>query len=326
MLIASYTSISAQSYVYLYAITDLQAGRLDKAKKDVDVIWNNEKYKNDVGAWYAAARTYYAIGEASKDPDSKFRLLDTNWLKKGQEAADYCRKIDSNRTWELSLNELQHIKNNNGNNTMVTKPGLKAYKGNFPMVGIKQLVKKYTGEVEYYYRDAPNGERIYEDTFSFKYNNNRIGDSYYYYVSGRFKNDIQVGTWHFNENGFEITITFNDEGIPCGDFNVNNEYVGQFEDGHLKELKCSKAWGYYNEHGKANGKWVIRTPKSPVSTVVFRNGVCPEPYYFERATGDKTSIPEWVLNIPRNERVYAYNYLRNCLFRSTPKWYFEIKY
>lgn len=199
--------------------------------------------------------------------------------------------------------------------------GLKSYKGSFTMRA--PWGGSYTGDVEYYYRDAPNGERIYEDTFYF------ICYEQSFYASGRFKNDKQVGTWHFSDNNSRAIITFDENGVPNGPFELklgSVPYTGRFTNGYMKELKYSTVWGYFNENGKPDGEWIISSAKSPVSRISFNNGICTKPYYFENSTGDKKSIPDWVIELPRKERLYLYGKLRGCLFRSTPKHYFQVQY
>lgn len=202
--------------------------------------------------------------------------------------------------------------------------GLKSYKGRFTMRA--PWGGSYTGDVEYYYRDAPNGERIYEDTFYFMC----YEQSKYFYASGRFKNDKQVGTWHFSDYDSRAIITFDENGVPDGPFELkfgsSQGYTGRFTNGYMKELKYSTVWGYFNENGKPNGEWIISSVKSPVSRITFNNGVCTKPYYFEYSTGDKKSIPDWVIELPRKERYYLYGKLIGCLFRSTPKHYFQVQY
>jgi hypothetical protein len=236
-------------------------------------------------------------------------------------------KIDATSYIERDIKEQEAIRLNKG---------LKQYKGNFKMYS-PLTREELVGEATYYYRDAPNGERIYEDTFSFIYYEGQYSyidysgkSARYYRVSGNYRNNKQVGTWYFGGKENHVKITFNDEGIHDGPYEIqyNNvkKYSGVFTNGYLKELQSSTMWGYFNSAGKPTGTCMIYARKSPVGRVVFENGYCVNPYYFENSTGDKKDIPEWVIKMPRNERLSVYYILGEYLLRSTPKHYFSVKY
>ena len=256
-------------------------------------------------------------------------LLKSVWLRQELLWNDICSYIEP-CNGNFIINATGYIQKANDEKAAIqASKGLKSYKGKYPMrtpsIGEKE------GDVEYYYRNAPDGQRIYEDTFIYKYQDLQTG--YYYNVTGRFKNNKQVGLWHFVSNDYRVSITFNEEGIPDGAFDYQYEdryktskYSGKFVNGYMKELNCNTSWGYFNEYGKPNGEWVITSRNSPVSRVIYENGVCTKPYYFENRTGDKKSIPEWVIELPRKERMLIHGYLRQCLFRDTPRHYFSVNY
>ena len=217
----------------------------------------------------------------------------------------------------------------------IAKNGLKSYYGGFSL----KTKCNHEGTAEYYYRDAPNGERIYEDTFSFR---SFKDDDYYYYANGFFKNNKQVGIWRFREeNGcfgdehqFIIKITLNNDGILDGPFEITESkrlsdgslklldtYTGTYDEGRLVELKCKKIKGHYNRSGKPIGTWKIDMNGSPTRLEFDQNGHCTnyQQYYIDSQTGSKKTwwVPEHVFNAIDHTYIDVRNIIARQLFRET---------
>ena len=261
---------------------------------------------------YVGTRTYGIYGWTKRNNKTKPEMAIPDSVCKF--------KIKATSHIQKRLDSVANIMNNKG---------LSLYRGDYPWKTSHFLFK---GTAEYYYRESANGERIYEDHFSFRYNNK---DNYwnYLYISGNFKNDKQVGTWNYTEHkGYIITIHFNDDGILDGEFiikrkvyspyndseSIITEYSGKFKDSYLYELDCSSCSGKFNKNGRPIGKWRIYSSDSPVSNIEFNSSGGCSGYYFDSRTGDKKIIPSKAIDLPRDERRNVMSILNDLLFRSSP--------
>ena len=102
--------------------------------------------------------------------------------------------------------------------------GLKTYQGDYTM-RFGGVFSEISGKASYQYKDAPDGTRIYEGDFRFETERPRYGG--WRMVTGKFKNDRQIGKWVWtsklgNSSGVDevelCIITFDDSGIPHGEY------------------------------------------------------------------------------------------------------------
>ena len=94
-------AVFAQSLNVQSAMTERKRGYYNKAKKYIDMACEHEDTKNEAKTWYYAALIYSQIGEESKNPKSKYKDLDAEWLDKTYNAAMRCKELDKEGDYEL---------------------------------------------------------------------------------------------------------------------------------------------------------------------------------------------------------------------------------
>lgn len=100
----------------------------------------------------------------------------------------------------------------------------KTYEGPYPAFDFP----KNGGKAKYQYIENYDGSRIFDGDFEYQTNGLK--------VKGQFKNDYQVGQWHFIGDNHTITINFNTNGYPDGEFVIYEIDNYLFYDND--ELKC----------------------------------------------------------------------------------------
>lgn len=274
--------------------------------------------------------------------------------KLAKELVEYYREKKDN----LKVIEIQDIlddcaMHNNPNGTVIAKDdgirhGKKKYKGQFSISGLgfyKSSTR--TGTAIYEYNDAPDGTRIFEGSFYYIYKERYLSDE----VTGVYLNNRQVGTWKWDsernekEDGIEVTINFNKNGILDGPFEYvwgpystfeNGDksivlyrelYKGEYQAGKLKHLWYFsrkdevEAEGDFSTvyPGTPVGKWKIRRSNRSVTIEFDNQGRPATAYYFDPSTGDKHSVSLWFYECPKEVYKYANNTIRMHCYRDTPK-------
>ncbi len=229
------------------------------------------------------------------------------------------------------------------NNFISAQSGnLKTYNGEFHMhgFGYSSEIKKVTGIATYYYRDAPDGTRIFEGDFSFECEH-RYEEKMKYEVNGSFKNNKQIGKWGWRRTGYqnsiyveeECTINFDENGVLNGAFDLwigsdtNNRdrwMKGVFENGKIasisyKLLDYVTAEGRYNKDGEPMGKWSVTGTDVPPNYVLNYDayGRCLDAYYIDQSTGDKKRI--LIRDSPDRIYMRVSGAVSRRIFRSTPE-------
>lgn len=274
--------------------------------------------------------------------------------KLAKELVEYYREKKDN----LKVIEIQDIlddcaTHNNPNGTVIAKDdgirhGKKKYKGQFSISGLGFYNSSTrTGTAIYEYNDAPDGTRIFEGSFYYIYKERYLSDE----VTGVYLNNKQVGTWKWDsernekEDGIEVTINFNENGILDGPFEyvwgpystfengdksivLSRElYKGEYKAGKLKHLWYFsrkdevEAEGDFSTvyPGTPVGKWKIRRSNRSVTIEFDNQGRPATAYYFDPSTGDKHSVSLWFYECPKEVYKYANNTIRMHCYRDTPK-------
>lgn len=217
---------------------------------------------------------------------------------------------------------------------------LKTYSGEFVMQGFGTIggsaKAKVEGNAIYHYRNAPDGTRIFEGSFSFSDGKGRT-------VQGEFKNDKQVGRWVWkretastNDNS-RCIIVFDDNG-RVNDFNIweggnmnDNEQLIQKQ--YWVQASCSagdvcyvmyhdnvvEMNGSVSVYGRPTGYWNLagkRIPTGKCKLFYDYHGTRGDGYYIDETTGDKkpfsSDYPNFILTYKVKGEIMA------RVFRSTP--------
>lgn len=206
---------------------------------------------------------------------------------------------------------------------------LKTYNGDFDLKGFGFNGGAISGIANYQYKDASDGSRIFEGSFSFQNHD-------YDYAKGYFKNDKQVGRWtwdSYNHNNDDVShseINFNENGIPIA-FDIyigprnkpKRSYLsGTFENGKLvslsyKDNRIVKCDGKYNAEGKPIGDWHVEDGSHFIVMSFDDFGKLIKSGYRDDRTGDwinATSQYPYELYSYVIDRIKNGNFLRSTSF------------
>ena len=335
-------------------------------------IGQSKKYQNIAPDWMAKVQSaVMRCNELDNNGEYEKDLADINYstmymqcveLNKSGKCADavekaekalayYIQKGDTGKKLELEgiiegcgSNSQGELSSGNEN----IKRGDKRYNGEFSIAGVGfSNSGTQKGNAQYYYKDALDGTRIYEGEFLYTFEDRYNSDI----VKGTYLNNRQVGTWKWysdrneKEDGIEVTINFNKNGILDGPFEYvwgpystfeNGDksivlerelYKGEYQAGKLKHLRYfSRKDGIEAEGdfstvypGTPVGKWKIRRSNRSVTIEFDNQGRPATAYYFDPSTGDKHSVSLWFYECPKEVYKYANNTIRMHCYRDTPK-------
>lgn len=335
-------------------------------------IGQSEKYQNIAPDWMAKVQSaVMRCNELDNNGEYEKDLADINYstmymqcveLNKSGKCADAVEKAEKALAYYIQKGdtgkkiELEGIIEGCGSNSQGElssgneniKRGDKRYNGEFSISGIGfSNSGTQKGNAQYYYKDALDGTRIYEGEFLYTFKDRYNSDI----VKGTYLNNRQVGTWKWysdrneKEDGIEVTINFNENGILDGPFEYvwgpystfeNGDksivlerelYKGEYQAGKLKHLRYfSRKDGIEAEGdfstvypGTPVGKWEIRRSNRSVTIEFDNQGRPATAYYFDPSTGDKHSVSLWFYECPKEVYKYANNTIRMHCYRDTPK-------
>ena len=142
-LIVAGITAAAQNVNVQSAAMDLRKGYISKAKEEIDKACVNPETKDNAKTWYYAALVYRKIGEESEKPNSKYKDLDRDWIKKTLTAAKRCIELDNEREYTKQMSETVDLfekklsqaptstKPTTNNTTEIYKNGYETYKNKY---------------------------------------------------------------------------------------------------------------------------------------------------------------------------------------------------
>ena len=240
----------------------------------------------------------------------------------------------------------------------VSAQTLKMYKGEFPLrvysgPGLENYDGKQIGYTEYEYKDAPDGSRIYEGSFHYTHNE-KESDYYKKVVTGNFYNNKQVGKWEwctkdrwYDQNKIAkivyVSIIFDSNSVADGRFVIFSQNNGRHRYLYFRDISGVFTKGkitslsYYSDKDKVTakgkysafdlgtpiGKWTISGKDVPDGEVVLefdnQGRFIKQPVYYDKSTGDKHYVSDWICNYPKEIYNRVINTVERHCYRDTEK-------
>lgn len=222
--------------------------------------------------------------------------------------------------------------------------GQKIYEGEFELAGIK-------GRAKYQYKEAASGTPIYNGYLvgTRMFDGHFVFDGQGLHAEGDFRQNRQVGTWHWsNKNGEETAVVyFNDNGELAGNFTFNWDGLkaeGTITKGrkpwlssytnYISNIKTTdnniEAEGGFNYEDKGAGKWKVRETKGSILkrcnsnynyewtyAIYDKDGHLESWYFIDDSTGDKRNMGRAVNDLLYNINHNVWLTLNMFAFRQT---------
>ena len=232
--------------------------------------------------------------------------------------------------------------------------GLKTYQGDYTM-RYDGVFGETSGKASYQYKDAPDGTRIYEGEFRFETEKQRYGG--WQMVTGKFKDDRQVGKWVWTSylgqsSGVDkvelCIVTFDENGIPHGNYETcegrgygstdfesslrrdiyTKAYMskGKVYSVAYKDRDMAASGRYDTNTGRPTGEWEITTNvkvgnKEVKKTITMKPCSPYDGLYLEGYYIDDTTGDKKRITTEKPYKLYGriINDIMNHCFRSTIK-------